>query len=819
MSRLASATAGFLGDLRHAVRTLERSPLLTLVVVVSLALGIGANTTMFSLVNALLLRPAPANHPERLASVFTSESDGRRYGASSYPDYLDYRDRNPAFESLAAFSPSPMSLTVAGKSQRLLGTIVSGNYFSMMEVRPALGRTLLPDDDLPGAPPVVMVSHGLWTRRFGSDPALVGRPLSINGHPFQVVGVLPSSFRGAVMGITPDLFVPFSTVALAHPGSDRLDHRGNRGLLLTGRLKSGRTPADAQREMNGVRMALAREYPTDSARVATVLPESESRIFPSIRGAVVAFTALLVSVVGLVLLVACANVAGLMLARGAARRREIGVRLALGASRGRIVRQLLCESLLLGLLGGAAGLGLAYWGTDLLLAFKPPVPIDITLDLRPDLAVMVFTLVLSLATGVVFGLLPALEATRVDLLPAINETPTGTRRGSRLRSSLVVAQVAVTLLLLLGAGLMLRGLSRAARLDPGFDVDHTVAVSFDLRLRGYDDARGKAFERELLERVAALPRVRGAALDEHLPLGFGGQSSGIAIEGHTPGPREILEIGSDVVSAGYFATLGLPIVMGRDFGPQDHEGARGVAIVNQTFARRFWPGSDPIGRRLSLDTSGGGGWLEVVGVAKDSKYRTLGEDPRPFFYLPLSQVYGPEMTLVVRADGDPRTMLASVRRAALSLDPGLPLFDEKTMFEHLGITLFPSRLASTVLGVFGLMAMILAAVGLYGVVAFAVGQRTREIGVRVALGASPRDVQGLIVGQGLKLAVIGIAIGLAAAAVTMRLTASLLFGLSPTDPATFAGISLLLLSATLFASWLPARRAARVDPMSALKHE
>jgi macrolide transport system ATP-binding/permease protein len=807
-------------DFRLATRSLIRSPLLVFVVVLSLGLGIGANTTIYSLANALMLRPIPAVHPEELVGAYTSESSGERYGFSAYPAYVQMRDQNDALQSLAAYGVLPMSVTFDGASHRVLGALVSGNYFATLGRGTRLGRPLVASDDAKSAPPVAVISHGLWTRRFGSDPRMIGATLPVNGHAFQIVGVLGEDFRSAMMGVTPDVFVPLSATPLAGSGSNGIEHRGDRWLFLLGRLAPGQRIDAAQSRMDAIARAMAIDHPqSDSARVVSLLPESAGRIHPRVKGPVTAFMALLGVVVILVLAVACANVAGVLLARAVTRRRDVGVRLALGASRGRILSQFLIESLMLAALGGAVGWALASWGTDLLLAFKPPLPIDVTLDLRPDGRVLLFTLALSTVTGLLFGMVPALEALRVDPGPAIHGGAAAGGRRSRLRSSLVVGQVAVSLLLLIGAGLMLRGLDRAARLDPGFEVDHTLAMSFDLELAGYDSARVATFYGDVLERVRGVRGVEAAALDEQLPLGFGSQRTGLAIEGRTADPHENLEIDSDVVSAGYFDALRIPIVNGREFLSTDRPGAPRVAIVNQAFARRFWPGQNAIGRRITMDMSGRSGWMEVVGMARDVSVRGLADDPVPFFYLPSSQVQGPRMTLVARVSGDPGRASPRIRDAVRSLDPGLPIFDAKTMSEHLGITLYPARLASTVLGFLGALALALAAIGLYGVVAFAVTQRTREIGVRMAVGASPGDVLRLVIRHGMRLAMIGLVIGLALAIAATRLIGSLLFGLSPTDPITLAAIALLLVLVTGLASWIPARRAARVDPMIALRHE
>ncbi len=808
-------------DIRYALRSLGKSPGLVLAVVVSLALGIGANATIFSLVNAIALRPMPAERPEELVAVYTSESDGARWGTSSYPDYADFRDRSHAFANLASYTVTPLSLASDdGNGQRYLGALASGNFFPMLGVHAALGRALQATDDAaPGANPVVVVSHALWQRRFRADPALVGTTLHLNGHPFTVVGILPQSFRGVTMGMTPDLWVPFAMAAVTNPGSNVLEHRGHRANFVIGRLLPGSTAQKAQAELDVVIRQLGIEHPgPDSGRFVSVLPEREARVFPALRGPVIGFMALLMIVVALVLLVACTNVAGLMLARATARRREIGIRLALGASRARLVTQLVTESVLLALAGGGLGMLLAMWGTDLLLAFQPPLPFDIAIDLRPDGRVLAFTAVVSVLTGIVFGIVPALEAVRSDVVPALRDESTSARR-SRLRNGLVIAQIALSTLLLAGAGLFVRGLRNAYTLDPGFDPRHAVVTSFDLELQGYDRARGGVFQNELLARLSEIPGVQSVALADHLPLGLAQQRGGVVVEGHMSEGGRPPELDYATVSAGYFKALRLPIVRGREFAATDREGAPGVAIVNETFARRFWPSQDPIGRRITRDISGEGGWLEVVGVARDARYNMLNEEPMPYFYQSLAQEYSSAVSVVARIPGDPAAAAARIRTVVQSLDPTLPLFEVKTLEQHVGVSLLPARLVSTLLGAFGVLALVLAGIGLSGLVSFTASQRTREIGIRIALGAMPGRVLALVVGHGMRLAVAGLAIGVALALGVTHFVSGFLYGVSPTDPITFFATIAILAAVTLVATWLPARRASRVDPMVALRHD
>lgn len=532
------------------------------------------------------------------------------------------------------------------------------------------------------------------------------------------------------------------------------------------------------------------------------------------------FAALLLTVVGLVLLIACANIANLLLARAAARRKEIAIRLALGAGRWRLIRQLLTESILLALLGGAVGLALAVWGADLLMAFKPPVPIPLEINLPVDWRVLGFLAGLSLLTGIIFGLVPALAASRPEVVGALkDESGGGTGRG-RLRGALVIAQVAVSLLLLICAGLFLRSLQNASSIDPGFDADNLLTVSMDLELQGYNEARGKQFSAQLLERVRAVPGIVSASLANGLPLGFGGRS-GITIEGYNSEQGEDMEVYNSTVAPGYFETLRVPMLQGRTFEAQDHAEAPGVVIVNEAFAKRYWPGQSPLGKRIQTgavrEGTNNAPYLTVVGVTRDGKYNSLGEEATPFFYSNLTQQYASSATLIVRTAGNPTDALVTVRNAVESLDKNLPLYDVKTMRQHLGVALLPARLAGGALGIFGLLALLLAAAGLYGVMSNAVAGRTREIGIRMALGADTFEVLRLILQQGMKLVLIGLAIGLAAALALTRLLKSLLFGVSTTDPLTFGVIAGLLTLVALLACWIPARQATKVDPMIALR--
>ncbi|HYY98875.1 MAG TPA: ABC transporter permease [Pyrinomonadaceae bacterium] len=812
-----------LKDVRFGVRALFKSPGFTLVAVASLALGIGANTAIFSLVNTVLLRPLPAREPSRLVSVSVLGKDDSML-AFSYPTYKDFRDRNEVLSGIFAERLGPMSLSRDGNNQRVWGYLVTGNYFDVLGVRPALGRALTPEDDrAPLASPVAVLSHGGWVRRFGADPSVVGKDILLNGHPFRVVGVMPEGFSGAEVIYTPEVWLPMTMQEWIEPGNAWLERRTTQNIFAVGRLKDGVTREQAEASLNALAKRLGEEYPdtNEGQKIALVPP---GFIVPQLRGAFVGFAAVLMGAVALVLLIACVNLANLLLARASGRRKEIAIRLAMGASRWRVVRQLLTESLLLSLAGGALGLLLAVWILDLVAAYRPPIDIPLWIDLAVDSRVMAFTLAASVLTALVFGLAPALQSARADLVPALKDVAAQTgRTRTRLRSALVVAQVMLSLVVLVAAGLVVRALGRLQTLSPGFEVEHGLVASFDLGLQGYDEARGREFERRVVERVRALPGVKAASLTDLMPLSLNYSSSDVHVEGQQLGRGANAPISMVAsVEPDYFKAMGIPLVAGRAFTEADKEGVQGVVIVNETLARRFFPGQDPargaVGRRISFQ-SDSGPWLEIVGVARDGKYWTIGEAPQLFTYSPLAQSYSSTATLVVRADGDPRSLAPAIRAEVSKLDPALPLFDVKTMEEHMGVSLFPARVAATLLGGFGLLALLLAAMGVYGVVSYSVAQRTREIGIRLALGARAGNVLRLVAGRGMALVVAGLVAGLAGALVLTRFMEGVLYGVSATDALTFTLVVLLLAAVALLACLVPARRASKVDPMVALRHE
>jgi predicted permease len=817
-------------DLRYGFRMLIKNPGFAAIAILSLALGIGANTAIFGFVNAILLRPLPVTAPDDLMFVFSGRSDSP-YSVSSYPDYVDYRDSNEVFSGLAAYSSVSVSLTTGDQAEAVSGEIVTGNYFDVLGVKLAQGRSFLPEEDqAPGAHAVAIVSHGLWQRRLGGDSGLLGKELTLNGRSFTVVGIAPAGFNGAGVGQTVDIYVPMMMQAVVRPprggysgdqDADLLTKRGPRWLIMVGRLKPGVDQEQAQVAMRTIAGRLEQEYQgTNRGWGVTLSPLSEGD--PETRSQKVSIALLLMAVVGLVLLIACFNVANLLLSRASSRRKEFSIRLALGASRFRLVRQLLTESLLLSVMGGAFGLLLALWITDMLKAVTPLVRIiPLNVDLGLDGRVLVFSLSLSLATGLIFGLAPALQASKPDLVPALKDdiAAGGGSRRFNLRNMLIVGQVAISLVLLIGAGLFLRSLRNAEAIDPGFVPDNALNVPLNINLLKYTKAQGKDFYQQVIEQVESLPGVKSATLARVVPLSGGGRTSNVYIEGQEPPPQDIPNtVNANVVGLRYLETMGIPLLRGRDFTAQDREGSPGVVVITETFARRFWHGEDPVGKRLSLRAQNGP-FLEVIGVAKDGKSITLGEEPRSMMYLPLLQNHETGMTMHIRTEGDPMSVAAGVRGAVASLEKNLPTYDLKTMNEQLGSSLFPARMGATLLAVFGLLALLLAAVGIYGVMGYSVTRRTREIGIRMALGAQRGDVLKLVLREGMAMVGIGVTLGLLGAFFATRLLVNFLYGVSVTDPVTFVAISLLLSGVALAASFIPARRATKVDPLVALRYE
>jgi len=817
-----------LQDLRYAFRMLVKNPGVTAVVVLSLGLGIGANTTIFSMVNALLFRPPAVSDPGRLADVWlhNKKASGalNGYYPLNFPDYAYYRDHNSAFSGLAAAAGDGTVVVWNrdGQGEALQGLLVSANYFSVLGVHLEAGRGFLPEEDQAGgAHAVALVSRSFAKRRLGGDGAALTATLTLNGRACSVVGVVPDSFHGVMISSALDVWLPMGMQKTFSPSLD-LGSRNEFFLEGIGRMKPGVTWPQARANLLVLSQQLAQAYP-ETDKDFEALAYGATAIPGPYRGFISLITAALMAVVGLVLLIACANAANLLLAQASARWREMAVRSALGAGRWRLLRQSLTESVLLGCLGGAAGLLVAGLAVPLLLRLKPP-GIPIAFEAPIDWRVLAFTLAAGVLAGIVFGLAPALRASRLDVVSRLKDGTTGAGQSrSRLRSVLVTAQVAVCLVLLIGAGLCLRSLANAQSIDPGFDSRNALVASLDLETLGYNEARGRALYQSLLERLAAVPGVRSASMADIMPLGTAETTEGITIEGSkaaAPRPGEPgLAVDSVVVAPGYFRAMGIPLLHGRDFDIRDNKDAPKVVIINDVLARRCWPGQDPLGGRISRGEGKDRTTAEVIGVVKSGKYRTLGEDPAPFMYNPYGQAYIPRMHVIVRTAGDSAAALDGMRRAVQELDPHLALYDVETFQQLMLLPLFPAHAAGLLLGAFGSLALLLAMAGLYGVMSYLVVQRTREVGIRMALGARGGDVLKLVVGNGMRLTLAGVTIGLAGAFAVTRLLSSLLYGIRPTDFATFALVSLALAGVACLASYIPARRATKVDPMVALRHE
>jgi predicted permease len=797
-----------LQDIRFGFRQLMRQPGFAALAIVSMALGIGANTSIFSLVDTVLLRPLAVKEPSQLVELYGTLHNGADWSLQSYPNYKEYRDRNTVFSGLFIYRVVVSSLTVNNSSQRVWGYLVSGNYFDVLGVKPTLGRAFLPEEDqTPDSHPVAVISYNCWQHRFGGDRAIVGKTVEFNSRPFAVIGVAPKGFIGTEVAYDPEMFIPVMMAKTIEPGSTWIDKRDSNNLFTVGRLKPGVSFAEAKAALETLTAKLAQDYPQNVGRGIRL--GKPGLFIPDIANSVFAFTGVLAAVGALVILLACVNLASLLLA----------VRLAVGASRQRLVRQLLTESLLISLSGGAAGVFLAAAINSAVRGIHLPSDVTLLFDLRTDWRVLSFALLLSIATGILFSLIPALQSSKPQLVPALkDESSMAGFRRSRLRNFLVVAQISLSLVLLISAGLIVRSLQAAQKMRPGFNPENAVAISFDVSLQGYNEERGRAFQKQVLEHAQALPQIENAALTDYLPLGLNYNDSTIYIEGTEFKGASTLPIAIPIESSpGYFDVMGIPL-RGRDFRDDENKKESRVAIVNETFAKKFFNGQDPIGRRFNWHGPKDP-FFEIVGIVPDGKYNSLGEDPKPALYTPLYRDYSGQITLVARTRRDPRQVLSALRAEVQKLDPSISVYAAKTLKEHMGTSLFPARMAAIALGSFGVLALILAAVGIYGVMSHAVAGRTREIGLRIALGAQLSDVQKLILKQGMVLAAIGSLCGLLIAFGGARMMKSLLYGVSSSDPVTFTCVALLLLSIALLACWIPARRASRVEPMIVLRAE
>jgi predicted permease len=804
-------------DVRYSLRMLFKNPGVTGAAVLSLALGIGANATTFAWINSVLLNPLPGvPEPDRLYVLAPAARDGSERSLS-YPNYRDIRDRAKTFD-LIGQDDAILSISDGARADRAFGMLVGGNYFDVLGLKPILGRTFLPEEDKkPSGAPVLVLSHRFWQRRFAGSSAVVGQTVRVNDHPYTVIGVMPEGFPGTSLGLSVDAWIPMMQQPELQPSGNRLEQRDHSWMQAMAKLRPGVSIEQARAELQAIRAAMEKEYPTNNGWRLSLVPPTESPWGAPSQVAPVLLV--LAGVVGVLLMITCANVANLMLSKALNRRREIAIRLSLGATRLNIVRQLLGESVMLAALGGLAGMAVAYWSAGLLMVFVPPIDAPIDLGLRVDGTVLLFTLVVATVTGVLFGLAPAVHASNPHLTPSLREDSGRTSQGivrSRLRNALVVAQVALCLVLLVGAGLFLQSLRRAQQMDPGFEANGLVLTVFDLFSAGYDRARGSVFQQQVVEKMRALPGVESAALAARVPLSFGGRSStGLAIEGYQPKKDEEVNVTYNEVTQGYFETMKIPIVRGRSFSARDTADAPPVLIINETMARRYWGAQDPVGRYVRI----GQNRAQVIGVAKDGKYRSFMESPTPYMYFPLPQSYRAATIVHVRARVAPEAMLASIRTAMHELDPDVPLFEAMTMERSLESAVFAQRIGATMLSIFGALALVLAAVGLYSVMSYAVTQRTQEMGIRLALGASPGELRQMVVRSGMRVAAIGLAIGAAGAAAVSQLLTSLLNGISPTDPTTFAVVLVTLAGVAFLAAWIPARRASLVDPIVALRYE
>jgi predicted permease len=821
-----------LQDLRYTLRGLRRSPGFTLVALLTLALGIGVNAAIFGLVNAILLRPLPVERPDELVDIYGHAATATTHDTHSYPNYLDYRAQTQTLSELAGYSNFFAHLSIEGSSDLVVGELVTDNYFRMLGVRPALGRTFTPEEYASqGAFPVAVISHRLWQNRFASDPAVVGRSFRMNGIVYTVIGVAPAAFGGMAPAVTSQMWIPTAMVEHVEPlgnnrtsgkstGETRLERRGQHWMWLKGRMKPGVQIGQVRAEFEGISRRLSAAYPeTNALERISLVPTKDVRINPDIDKTMLPAGLVLIGAVGLVLVVACANLANLMLARATGRRRELAVRLALGAARGRLLRQLLTESIVLALAGGAIALPLAAGLAAVIGRIQPPLPIDLGLDIGPDWRVLVFTFGAAVVTGIVFGLIPALRASRPDLVPALKESGDwGGRRKRRveLRDALVVVQMAVSVVLVVGGAMLLRSLMVAGRVDLGYDADRVATMSLALEMNGYDRERGGRFLDLARQRLQGVTGVEAVALTSRSPLALNNNGFGLFIDGRQSSDSdEPFNVDGAYVDEAYASTLNLQLVSGRWIEPADRDESRRVAVVTKAMAERYWPKQDALGREFRLRW--GGDAYQIIGVVADYKVDTPGEHATPYIHLPLGR-QGTYADILVRTTTPASKMLPALENTLHTIDPNLVFLSKGTLRDLADVRLFPVLAGAWLIGAFGLLALLVAAIGLYGVVGYSVSRRVREIGIRRALGARRSELVAMVLREGMVLVAVGGGIGVALAAVGARALSSVLF-VGPFDVASF-GMSLGVLGAVaLVANAVPARRAARVDPMVALRQE
>jgi predicted permease len=802
-------------DVKYALRSLRRTPVFTVIAVAVLAIGIGANATIFSLVSALFLKPLPGADPASLVRIASNQ-----YSTTPHRTYLELRDRNATLEQLAAFNMQSFGMRVGVDVEHVFGTIVSGEYFSTLGIGPSMGRLLEVGDDRPGAPPAVVLSYGLWTRDFAAAQDAVGRTIAINDVTFTVVGVARRGFSGVMAPLAGELWVPLATDALLRPELDQATRLDTSSYQLIGRLKAGvtRERASADLDTIGRQVRTALGVPDRGPAVSVY---AARMLHPEIGAPAAAFVALLMSLVGLVLLIVSVNVANLVLARAVGRQGELAIRQSLGANRTRLVTQLLTESLVLSAAGATAGITLAHGLTRLMTAVQLPTPVPVRLDIAVDPRVLVFTTLVAIATALAFGVVPALSVSRIDLVSAIKGVGAAGAPQGRLRAVFLVSQIALSVVLLVVAGLLVRSIRHAQSIDVGFDARNVMTASIDLETRGYAPDRGRELIRTLQDRLAAAPGVESLNLVEIVPLTLSNSTRVLLRDGDVPPapgqPMPTPFVYVNGVTPGHFATLRIPVVAGRDFTVRDDHTAPRVAVVNETLARQFWPGQQAIGQRLRPLAGDGRDVepIEIVGIAADSHYVTVGETERPFLYLPLAQEYTPRVTMLVRAPGSAASALTTIRRELRALDPGLPIVGSGSLEAATSISLLPARVAGALVTGLGWLALALAALGIYGVLSFLV--RMREIGIRVALGATPAAVTVMVVRQALLWTSAGAAVGSAGALLITRFLTTLLYGVSPTDPLTFTAVIAMLGVVAGIAALVPAVGASRIDPLRALR--
>jgi len=816
-------------DIRYGIRLLLRSPGFTAVAVLSLALAIGANTTIFTIINAVFLNPLPVQDIKDLVVVSGLDQNNNVQNFNLTPlswlNFEDYKKQNDVFSGLSGFIPIGLTLTGFGDPQNMPGQLVSGNYFDTVGVKPAMGRTFLPDEDsAPGSHAVVVLSHSVWTHVFNADPGIINRVITLNNHSFTVVGVSQPNFKGTFTLGNPDVvWVPSSMYQQVLSGTLLEFFESRRALFVNavGRLKPGVSLLQAETAMKTIASGLAAAYPRENeGRSIKLTPLAQAAIGVNQRTQFTMAGGVLMTVVGLVLLIACVNIANLLLARASGREREVGIRTALGAGRGRLIRQMLTESIILSLLGGAAGLLIAFWGRDLLWSFRPPFLNANAVALTLDRKVLAFTAGISIFTGLLFGLIPALKLSIPNLTDALK---LGARTGSaswvrnRVRATLVVAEVALALIALVGAGLFVQSMRQAQSIDLGFETKKLFVMAVDLGAQNMEQARAEQFYLNAIARAKATPGVANAAISSNFPLG-GGFLRSVFKEGQEqkPGQRNLLTL-TNIVSPEYFDTVRIPLLRGRLFNDFDRRGSTTVVVVNEATAKKFWPGEEAIGKRFTFFSQTE--VREIVGIVRNATVFQVGEEPQAAIYLPLAQNFTPAATIQVRTTGEPAGEMESVRKQIQGIEPTLPITNVVTMERQLDQALFAPRMGAALLGLFGLLALALAGIGIYGVVAYSVSQRTQEIGIRMALGAARSSVIRMVIQQGMLLAGFGLLIGIVASVALSRTVSTLLFGISATDPRVFATVTLILASVAFIACYLPARRATRIDPITALRIE